>query len=108
MLCGSGFARRALAQGGLGGRKARDRHPEWRARHVIERDLVAEGDRRRVAAVLAADADLEPIARLAPALDPDPHQLADAFAVDRHERVGVDDAARGVMAEKACRVVAAD
>ncbi len=51
--------------------------------------------------MLAADADLELRAGLAPALDPDAHQLADALAVDRHERVSRKDAARGVGTEEA-------
>src|SRR5579862_6946649 len=40
-------------------RQAGNRQPVRGARHVIEPDLVAELDRRRVAAVLAADADLQ-------------------------------------------------
>ena len=37
----------------------RDRHAEGRARDVVEPDLLAERDRRRVAAMLAADAELD-------------------------------------------------
>src|SRR5207244_7804144 len=88
--------------------KARDRHAERRAGHVVEPDLVAEGDRGRIAAVLAADADLEPAPSLAPALDADAYQFADALAVDRHERIGREDAARRVRPEEARGVVAAD
>jgi hypothetical protein len=39
--------------------------------------------------------------RLAPARDPDPHQFADALVVDRHKRIGLHDAARGVGTEEA-------
>ena len=46
-------------EGRLGGGEAGDRHAEGRAGDVVQPDLVAEGDRGRVAAVLAADADLE-------------------------------------------------
>ena len=44
--------------------EAGDRHAERRAAHVVEADLVEQRDRLRVAAVLAADAELE--FRLAP------------------------------------------
>jgi Tol biopolymer transport system component len=44
---------------GLGRGEAGDGHAEGRAADVVEADLVAEVHRRRVAAVLAADAELE-------------------------------------------------
>src|SRR5580693_9718111 len=50
-----------------------------------------ETDRGGVAAMLAADADLEPGPRGAPALDGDPHELADALLIDRRERGALDD-----------------
>src|SRR5437868_2705893 len=81
------FARGLLAERSLRRGKPCDRHAEWRARHVIEPDLVAERDRSRIAAVFAANADLEALAHLAAALDADPHQRADAVAVDRYERI---------------------
>src|SRR5262249_51388645 len=83
-----GGARRLLAQRRLGGGEARDRHPERRARYIIQPDLVAERDRGGVAAMLAADAELEVLPHLASALGGDAHQLAHAFAVEGHERVG--------------------
>jgi hypothetical protein len=43
----------------LRGGEAGDRDAEWGARDVIETRLFAEGDRGVVAAVLAADAELE-------------------------------------------------
>src|SRR6185295_8735915 len=67
-----------------------------------------ERDRGRVAAMLAADADLEFLSHLPPALDADPYQLADALLVDRDERISRKDAARRVDAEERRRVVAAD
>src|SRR5208282_4795244 len=94
------------AQGRLRGGEPRDRHAERRARHVVEIDLVAEGDRSGIAAVLAADADLQLGTDFPPALDADAHQFADALLIDRHERVAGQDAARGVDAEEARRVVA--
>ncbi len=50
---------RRRRQHGLGGGQAGHRDPEGRAAHVVEPGLVEEVDGRRVAAVLAADADLE-------------------------------------------------
>src|SRR5687767_5931708 len=73
---------------GLRRREARDRHAIRRRRHVGQAGVVAERDRRRVAAVLAADADLETRTRLAPALDRDPHHGAHPVAVEHLERVG--------------------
>jgi hypothetical protein len=58
----------AAILGGLRRREPRDRHAEGRAGDVVEADLLAEGDGGRVAAMLAADAELEVRARLAPAL----------------------------------------
>src|SRR4051812_8511890 len=48
----------SLLESGLRRRKPRDRQPVWRARHVVEPDLVAELDGCRIAAVLATDAQL--------------------------------------------------
>ena len=53
-------------QRGLGRRQAGDRHPERRAAHVVQPDLVAERDRLGIAAVLAADAKLDVRSRRAP------------------------------------------
>src|SRR3954463_8962383 len=86
--CGS--LRRACgrrAECRLRGGKTRDRHAERRARHVIEPNFVAERDRCRIAAMLAANPELQRIARLAPALGRDANQLADAVSVERHERI---------------------
>src|SRR5262249_42318013 len=101
-------AARVLAQRGLGGRKPRDWNTERRAGNVIKTDLMKERNRGRIAAVLAADADLEVIARRAAALDADPHQLADAFTIDRDERIGREDAALRIGAQEARRIVTAD
>src|SRR3546814_9676630 len=46
-------------QAGLGGGQAGDRHPIGRAAPIIQPGRLAERDRSRIAAVLAADADLE-------------------------------------------------
>src|SRR5580658_4766908 len=94
-------ARQLLAERRLCGGETRDRHAERRARNVVEPDLVAERDRGRIAAVLAADAELEALAHLAAALARDRDQFADALAVDRDERIDGENALGGVGAEKA-------
>src|SRR5580704_1222132 len=76
-----------LAQLGLRGGEAGDRHAVRRARDVIEARLAAEADRGRVAAMLAANSELQFGPGLPAALDGDLDQLADTFRVDRHERV---------------------
>src|SRR6478736_5431353 len=86
------LARDRLAERGLGRSQARDRHAIGRARHVVEADRVAEGDGGGIAAVLAADADLERGARLAAAGDADLDELADTFLVERDEGVDGEDA----------------
>src|SRR3954447_12963628 len=67
---------------------------------------MAERDRRWIAAVLAANAELEAIAHLPPAVGRDANELTDAFAVDRDERVDRQNALRLVRAEEARGVVA--
>src|SRR6185436_16592734 len=64
-----GFPDSLLPQRRLGRRQPRDRDSERRARHVVELDLMAERDRGWVAAVLAADANLEVLADAAAAFD---------------------------------------
>src|SRR5687767_3972983 len=59
-------------------REARDRDAIGRRRYVAQSHLMTELDRRRIAAVLAADPDLQTRARLASALDRDPHHGANA------------------------------
>src|SRR5262245_18107465 len=103
-----GRAGGSLAERRLGCRQPRDRDAEWRARHVVEPDLMAGRSRGGIAAVLAADAELQVALDLAPALRSHPYQFADAGAVQRHVRIGRQNAPSRVDAEKACRIVAAD
>src|SRR5256886_7685126 len=56
---GGPFRRLSRLDAGLRGAEPRDRDHERRARHVRHAHLVAELDRRGLAAVLTADADLE-------------------------------------------------
>src|SRR6185437_5785934 len=77
-----------------------DRDAERRARHVVEPDLVAEVHGVGVAAVFAADADLQVGPGLAALFDRDPHQPADAVTVERLERRHTEDAEVHVAAEE--------
>src|SRR5687768_3733824 len=88
-------------------REARDGHAVRRRRHVGETGFVAERDRRRVAAVLAADPDLETWPRLPSTLDRDSHHGADAVAVEHLERVGRDDLLLHVFRQEALLCVVA-
>ena len=98
-----GFAA-ATTDDGLRGRQAGDRHPERRARHVVEPGLVEEGDGLGVAAVLTADAELQVLASGTTALRTDPDQLADARLVDGLERVALQQTrARGRPASSGSR-----
>src|SRR5581483_11578078 len=90
----------------LRGGEARDGYTEGRAGHVVEPGRVEEGDRCRVAAVLAADADLEIGPHPAAALGADPHQLAHAVGIDGDERIDLENAALRVVGENRCGIVA--
>src|ERR1041385_1088898 len=46
-------------EGGMGCSQARYRHAIRRTAHVVQSNLITESDRLRVAAVFAADADLQ-------------------------------------------------
>ena len=61
---------------------------------------MAEGDRARLAAVLAADTELELGLDAAAALDRDLHQLADTLGVEHLERVALEDAVLEVEGEE--------
>src|SRR4051812_178094 len=96
-----------LLQRSLRRREAGERDPVRRAADVIEPDPVAELDRRRLAAVLAADAELDVRLRLPPPLHRDPHQVSDTFGVEHLERVALEHAVLEVEREELpLRVVA--
>jgi hypothetical protein len=67
--------------GSLSGSQARYRHAEGRAAHVVQANLVAELDGRRIAAVLTADTALQIGAGLAALLNSYLNQLAYAGLV---------------------------
>src|SRR4051794_13363855 len=102
------LARDRLAERGLRGGEAGDRDAVGRAGDVVEADRMAEGDGGGIAAVLAADADLERGARHTTACDADLDELADAFLVERDEGIDRQDALGHVGAEEACGIVTAD
>src|SRR5436309_7358707 len=85
--------------------EAGDGDAEGRAGNVVEADLLAELDRGRVAAVLAANAELQRWAGLAPAIGGKADKLADALAVEGDERVAGEDAALGIGAEEGGGIV---
>src|SRR5262249_26165487 len=91
---------------GLCGRRPRDGGPEWRRADVIEAHLLEEPDRVRIAAVLAADAQLEILLDAAALVYGDLDQLADAARVDRRERVLLHDLELLIMRQERPGVVA--
>src|SRR5688500_1689640 len=95
-----GFQRR-LRRG-----EPRERDAEWRAGHVVETGVMAEPHGLRIAAVLAADADLEILALAAPALDRDLDELAHAGFVERREGIFGEDLPLEIIGQKPARVVA--
>src|SRR5215210_6939849 len=84
-----------------------DRHAVGRAAHVVEPGHLEVSDRVGVAAVLAADPELE--LGLGLAADPggQPHQPAHSEPVDRLERTAVEDPALHVAVEEAALDVVA-
>src|SRR4051812_5424784 len=83
----------------LGRREARDRDAERRAGDVVEADPLALVDRLRVAAMLAADPELDVGTRAPPLVDRDLHQARDRV-VERLERVEREDPVLDVLEEE--------
>jgi hypothetical protein len=71
---------RLASQRRLGRRQPRDRDAERRARDIVEPDALAECDAGGIAAMLAADAELDVRPRRPAALGGERHQLADALS----------------------------
>src|ERR1700722_10596947 len=99
-------ARRLPAQRRLRGGEAGDWNAKGGARDVVESRLFTEGDRGRIAAVFAADAELEVGPGRATALGGDGDEFADAFSVQGHERISLEQPLDGVKAKERRRVVA--
>src|SRR6266542_4434460 len=96
-----------VGQRRMSGGQQRDRHAVRRTAHVIQPDLVAEDHLFGVAAVLAADADLQIGARRASVLDADFEELPHAFLIERLKRVVGEDLLLDVEGQEAARIVAA-
>src|SRR5437588_520892 len=84
----------------------RDGDAERRARHVIHPHMVAELHRRGLAAVLAADPDLQLIATASAQSHRELDQLADAVLVEHLERVVLENTVLHVERQKTTGVVA--
>src|SRR5438034_1441148 len=82
----------ALTDGRLRRSQTGDRDAVGGAADVVETHSLAERDRGRVAAVLAADAELDVRLHRPATLGGDADQVADAFLIEGHERVLLEDA----------------
>src|SRR5262245_31787109 len=69
---------------------------------------MAEADRVRIAAVLAANPELQFGPRASPALDRDLDELPHPCPIEADERIALDQAFGEIFAEETCRVIAAD
>src|SRR5881628_707956 len=67
--------------------QSRHRHAERRATDIAQPDAMAELDALRVAAVLAADAQLDVRPSGLTLFDSDSHKLANACLIDRSKRI---------------------
>src|SRR5580698_2280016 len=94
-------AQRRLRRG-----ETRHRHAVRRARHVIQTDLLAELDRRRIAAMLAANAKFQIGLHRAAFFRGDAHHFADALDVDRDERILGQDTLFDVLRQELAGIVA--
>ena len=96
------FAKRCLC-----GRQTGYRQTERRTAHIVEPEMMAEDHRVRIAAMLAANAELDILPRLATFFHSDLHQLADARGINRGKRICLDDAHFCIQRQKCRRVIAA-
>src|SRR5215204_3845552 len=76
-----------LSKRGVRRGETRDRQPEWRTTHIIEPDPVEEADRFRIAAMLAADSQLDIGPVLPSPVDRDLDELPDTLLIERLERI---------------------
>src|SRR5512143_290145 len=93
---------------GLRRRQPRNRHTEWRAAHVVEPGLIAELDARRVAAVLAADADLKVRSGTTSPGHAHLHELPHTLLIQGLEGVLFKDIVFGIVTDELARVVTAE
>ena len=75
----------------MGGGEPRDRHAIRRATHVVNAEPMAEHDRRRIAAMLTADPELEIPPGRSPPLDGHAHQAPHAFLIQCDKGIGIQN-----------------
>src|SRR5690554_5245656 len=92
----------------LCGCETRDRHAVGRAGNIGEAHFLAEGDGGRVAAMLAAYAELDVGAHFSSPPCTDGHQFAHAIAVQRNEGILRDDLLAHIVIHEVGGVVTAD
>src|SRR5271156_5377811 len=81
----SAFDLQLIAGAGLCRRQTRGQHAEWRAGNVIHSDLMAEFNRRRIAAVFAANPHFKTWPGLASTFDSDSHQFPHPVAINHRK-----------------------
>ena len=108
LAAGSASAVPLCVDRGLGSSQTGDRHAEGRAGHVVQADVVAELDARRIAAVLPADADVQLAVVGAAIVDSHAHQLAHAGLIQLGEGIVLEDLGIVVRAEELACVVAGE
>ena len=99
------LVRNALPHSRLRRRESSDRNPVRGTAHVVQPDFVTESDGARLAAVFAADAELEVRLDASPLLNSDLHQLTNAGLINRLERIDSQDFLRNIRFEELVRVV---
>src|SRR2546421_11818502 len=103
------LGRARCVDGGTTGFESSHRHAERRTRDVVQPDCVEEVHGFGIAAMLAADTDLEVGAATSTLLGGDMHQPADAVCIDGLERRYPEDAQLDVATEeRALDVVAGE
>ena len=95
-------------RGCLSGGEAGGGDPERRAGHIVQPQGVAEPDRVGVAAVLAADPQLQRRPGLAALSGGDLHEAAHPSHIDGHKRIRRDELAFLVQAQELADVVAGE
>ena len=91
--------------GSLSSSEACDRNSEWRARYIVETDMVAELNRCRITTVLTADTALEAFACTATFLDSVVYELTYRLLVESLEWVSIEDLVAEVVTHECSYVV---
>src|ERR1700722_7889995 len=88
----STFDFQLVAGARLGSSKAGSQNAEWRAGDIVHAHLVAELNRGRIAAVFAANSNLEATTLLPSPFDSDLNQFSHSFTIDHRERILFENA----------------